>query len=155
MEEKQERTFDYSSIMGQAKELATLIANSEEVERFKQAEKKISANARVQGLIAKIKQKQKQIVKLEHSRRYEEIPVLEQEIDTLQDELDSIPIVLEFKQTQQDINELLQIVTSVIANKVSENIIVSTGGDPLYNETGYPKAKPEGVNGCGSSGCGH
>lgn len=151
MEEKQERTFDYSSIMAQAKDLASLIANSEEVERFKQAEEKISANARVQGLIAKIKQKQKQIVKLEHNRRYEEIPAIEQEIETLQDELDAIPIVLEFKQTQQDINDLLQMVTSIIANKVSEDIIVSTGGDPLYNETGYPKAKPEGMSGCGGS----
>ncbi|MFT9847650.1 RicAFT regulatory complex protein RicA family protein [Aneurinibacillus sp. REN35] len=150
MEEKQERTFDYSSIMTQAKDLAVLIASSEEVERFKQAEEKISGNARVQGLIAKIKQKQKQIVKLEHNRRYEEVPAIEQEIDALQDELDSIPIVLEFKQTQQDINELLQMVTSIIANKVSEDIIVSTGGDPLYNETGYPKAKPEGMGGCGS-----
>jgi cell fate (sporulation/competence/biofilm development) regulator YmcA (YheA/YmcA/DUF963 family) len=152
MEEKQERTLDHSSILEQAKELAALIAGSEEVERFKQAEKKISANGRVQGLIASIKQKQKQIVKLEHNRKYDAIPQIEQEIDALQDELDSIPIVLEFKQTQQDINELLQIVTSVIANKVSENIIVSTGGDPLYNQTGYPKAKPEGTD--NGSGCG-
>jgi cell fate (sporulation/competence/biofilm development) regulator YmcA (YheA/YmcA/DUF963 family) len=152
MEEKKERTFDYSSIMEQAKELAALIANSEEVERFKQAEEKISANGRVQGLIAKIKQKQKRLVTLEHNRQYDLIPQIEQEIDALQDELDSIPIVLEFKQTQQDINELLQMITSVIANKVSEHIIVSTGGDPLYNETGYPKAKPEGISdGCG--GC--
>ncbi|GEN35238.1 MULTISPECIES: RicAFT regulatory complex protein RicA family protein [Aneurinibacillus] len=149
MEEKKERTVDYSPIIDQAKELAALIAGSEEVERFKQAEEKISGNGRVQGLIAKIKQKQKQIVKLEHNRRYDEIPALEREIDALQDELDSIPIVLEFKQTQQDINELLQMVTSVIANKVSESIIVSTGGDPLYNETGYAKAKPEGMGGCG------
>jgi cell fate (sporulation/competence/biofilm development) regulator YmcA (YheA/YmcA/DUF963 family) len=152
MEEKKERTFDYSSIMEQAKELAALIANSEEVERFKQAEEKISANGRVQGLIAKIKQKQKRLVTLEHNRQYDLIPQIEQEIDALQDELDSIPIVLEFKQTQQDINELLQMITSVIANKVSEHIIVSTGGDPLYNETGYPKAKPEGISG-GCGGC--
>ncbi|AMA74730.1 hypothetical protein ACH33_11950 [Aneurinibacillus sp. XH2] len=152
MEEKQERTYDYSSIIESAKELAALIANSEEVERFKQAEKKISANGRVQGLIMQIKQKQKRIVKLEHSRQYDQIPEIEKEIDALQDELDTIPIVQEFKQTQQDINELLQMVTSVIANKVSENIIVSTGGDPLYNDTGYPKARPEGISdGCG--GC--
>jgi hypothetical protein len=44
-------------------------------------------------------------------------------------------------------------VTSVIANKVSESIIVSTGGDPLYNETGYAKAKPEGMGGSGCGGC--
>lgn len=150
MEEQKERTFDHDSILGQARELAALIADSEEVERFKQAEKKISANESVQMIIATIKQKQKRIVTLEHNRKYDQIPALEQEIDALQDELDQIPIVAEFKQSQADINELLQMVTNVIANKVSETIIVSTGGDPLYNETGYPKAVPPGMgDSCG------
>jgi cell fate (sporulation/competence/biofilm development) regulator YmcA (YheA/YmcA/DUF963 family) len=150
MEEKEERTLDYSSIVGQARELADLIADSEEVARFKQAEEKISGNTKVQTLITRIKQKQKQIVSLEHNRRYDLIPEMEKEIDALQDELDAIPIVVEFKQTQEDINELLQMVTNVIANSVSEKIIVSTGGDPLYNDTGHPKAKPEETGG----GCG-
>ncbi|BAU28807.1 cell fate (sporulation/competence/biofilm development) regulator YmcA (YheA/YmcA/DUF963 family) [Aneurinibacillus soli] len=142
MEENKEHTLDYDSILGQARDLAGLIADSEEVERFKQAEKKINANETVQRLIAEIKQKQKRIVTLEHNRKDDQIPALEQEIDALQDELDQIPIVVEFRQSQADINELLQMVTSAIASKVSEHIIVSTGGDPLYNEIGYSKVVP-------------
>lgn len=134
MEENKEHTFDYDSILRQARDLAALIANSEEVARFKQAEQKINANETVQQLIAEIKQKQKRIVTLEHNRKDEQIPALEREIDALQDELDQIPIVVEFRQSQAEMNELLQMVTGAIANKVSEHIIVSTGGDPLYSE---------------------
>lgn len=131
MEEKKEHTFDYDSILGQVHDLAGLIANSEEVARFKQAEQKINANETVQQLIAEIKRKQKRIVTLEHNRKDEQIPALEQEIDALQDELDQIPIVVEFRQSQAEINELLQMVTDAIASKVSEHVNVSTSSDPL------------------------
>jgi cell fate (sporulation/competence/biofilm development) regulator YmcA (YheA/YmcA/DUF963 family) len=132
MAEKKEITPDYANVLNQARELAVIIANSEEVARFKQAEQKVNGNAKVQGLIESIKQKQKQLVSLEHRRSYDLIPQVEQELQELQDELDAIPIVQEFQQIQADINELLQLVTGVIANTVSEKIIVSTGGDPLY-----------------------
>ncbi|WP_035102284.1 RicAFT regulatory complex protein RicA family protein [Aneurinibacillus terranovensis] len=151
MGEEKEGVYDYSSILDQARELADLISNSEEVSRFKQAEEKISGNEKVQTLIAALKKKQKELVSLEHFRKFDLIPQVEKEMEELQDELDAIPIVQEFQQTQQDLNELMQLVTSVIANTVSEKIIVSTGGDPLYNETGYPKAKPAGSHG----GCGN
>ncbi|WCK56158.1 YlbF family regulator [Aneurinibacillus sp. Ricciae_BoGa-3] len=141
MEEKKDSAPDYANVLNQARELADIIANSEEVARFKQAEQKVNGNAKVQGLIESIKQKQKQLVALEHRRSYDLIPQVEKELQKLQDELDAIPIVQEFQQTQEDINELLQLVTRVIANTVSDKIIVSTGGDPLYNETDSPRAK--------------
>lgn len=46
-------------IMVKAKELADLIGTSEEVQHFKQAELKIREHERVQGLIQKMKKKQK------------------------------------------------------------------------------------------------
>ena len=119
-----------------------MIAESEEIERFKQAEKKISAHMRVQELINDLKKKQKRGVALEHNRQYEAVPPLEKEMEAIQEELDSIPIVEEFKQTQQEIDELLQLVSNIIGNTLSRKVIVSTGGDPLYNDTGYEKAIP-------------
>ena len=52
---------------------------------------------------------------------------IEEEINALQDELDSIPIVSQFQQTQDDINYLLQMVVSTIRDLVSEKINVETG----------------------------
>ncbi len=136
-----EQVINSSLIVDKAKELADLIANSSEVEFYKKAEQQIKANHKVQEMISAIKKKQKEAVALEHLGRAELLKKVEAEIDQLQEEIDEIPLVAEFKQTQIDINDLLQMVTNVIANTVSQNIIVATGGDPLSGETGYPKAK--------------
>ncbi|MCF6093135.1 YlbF family regulator [Microaerobacter geothermalis] len=127
-------------ILKKAEELADLISNSPEVDIFKKAEAKIKINERVQTLISQIRKKQKQLVSYEHLKKDDLAKKVEEEIERLQDELDSIPIVQEFKQTQVDINDLLQLITNVIANTVSEKIIVSTGGNPITGETGGPKA---------------
>ena len=57
-------------------------------------------------------------------------------IEALEKELDELPIVQEFKQSQVDVNDLLQMVASQISNKVTDLIIESTNGDLLRGETG-------------------
>lgn len=114
-------------IMGKAKELATLISTSEEVWHFQQAEQKILNHERVQGLIAAIKKKQKEIVAFESFNNKDMVAKIEREIEALQDEIDAIPVVSEFQQSQSDINYLLQLVISVIRDTVSEKINVEAG----------------------------
>ncbi len=144
----EQTVINHSVIVDKAKELAEMIANSAEVEFYKKAEQQIKANVKVQELISKIKKKQKEAVALESLGRAELIKKVEAEMDELHEELDGIPLVSEFKQTQMDINDLLQMVTNVIANSVSEKIIVSTGGDPLSGETGHPRTKLDGDQDC-------
>jgi cell fate (sporulation/competence/biofilm development) regulator YmcA (YheA/YmcA/DUF963 family) len=45
----------------------------------------------------------------------------------LQDELDQIPIVSEFQQSQSDINYLLQLVMGVVRDTVAQKIEVEAG----------------------------
>ncbi|QQZ60092.1 YlbF family regulator [Paenibacillus sonchi] len=114
-------------IMGKAKELASLISTSEEVKHFQQAEQKIQNHERVQSLISAIKKKQKEIVAFESFKNKEMVAKIEREIEVLQDEIDEIPVVNEFQQSQSDINYLLQLVISVIRDTVSEKINVEAG----------------------------
>ncbi|NQX46306.1 YlbF family regulator [Paenibacillus tritici] len=114
-------------IMGKAKDLAALISTSEEVRHFQQAEQKILNHERVQGLIATIKKKQKEIVAFESFKNQAMVEKIEREIEVLQDEIDSIPVVNEFQQSQSDINYLLQMVISVIRDTVSDKINVEAG----------------------------
>ena len=123
-------------ILEKAREIALMIAKSKEVDFFKRAENQIKHNERVQDLIHEVKQKQKQLVMFESMNKSDIAQKVEEEYNQLQDELDSIPIVAEFKQSQMDVNDLLQMVTHVITNTVSERIILDTGGDPLSGETG-------------------
>ena len=114
-------------ILAKAKELAELLTTSNEVQFYQKAENQISANPHIQTLISAIKKKQKEIVAFEKFQNQKMVEKIEGEIDTLQDELDGIPIVSEFKQTQEDINYLLQLVMSVIRDTISDKINVEAG----------------------------
>lgn len=116
-------------ILAKAGELAQLISTSEEVQTFKQAEEKIQNHERVQGLIKTIKKKQKEIVAFETFQNKDMVAKIEREIEELQEEIDGIPLVMEFQQSQSDINYLLQLVVSVIHDTVSEKVNVETGKD--------------------------
>lgn len=114
-------------IMAKTKELAELITTSAEVEFYKEAEKRIQNHREVQDLIKLIKKKQKEIVAFEHTfKNPAMVKKIEQEIEDLQDKLDEFPIVNQFKQAQDDLNQLLQMIVSVIRDTVSEKISVES-----------------------------
>lgn len=56
-----------ADVQAKARELADLLAQSEEVTQYRKAEAKIQNHERVQGLIAQIKKKQKEAVAFEHT----------------------------------------------------------------------------------------
>ncbi|WP_010269301.1 YlbF family regulator [Paenibacillus senegalensis] len=110
-------------IMKKAKELAQLISTSAEVDYYKRAEKQINNNEHVQSLIKQIKKKQKEAVAFEKTFKNEEmVKKIEAEIEALQDELDSIPIVSEFQQSQSDLNYLLQLTLGIVRDTVAQKI---------------------------------
>lgn len=140
-------TYSKSDILDKAKELAQMIAQTEEVDFFKKAEQQINENTSVSSLIGQIKKLQKEAVNLQHYGKHEAHKEVEQTIDNLVKEMDSIPVVQEFKQSQADVNDILQMVSHTISNTVTDEIIESTGGDQLKGTTGS-------TAGCGTGGCG-
>ena len=110
-------------IMAKTKELAEMLFTSEEVQQYRRAEQQIQGNDRIQEMIAKLKKKQKEIVAFETTfKNADMVKKIEAEIETLQDELDGIPIITEFQQSQADINYLLQTLVSIIRDTVAEKI---------------------------------
>jgi|SRR5690625_3520079 len=122
--------------MKETKKLASMLANTEEIERFKKIEAKINENEKVQGLISRIKSLQKQAVNLQAYQKTEALKKVDAEIDKIQDELDNIPIVQEFKEIQVVVNDVLQLVSGTIAREVTNHVIKDTKGDLLSGETG-------------------
>jgi cell fate (sporulation/competence/biofilm development) regulator YmcA (YheA/YmcA/DUF963 family) len=123
-------------IIKHAGDLAQMIADTEEVDFFKRAEAQIHENQKVREMIASIKSLQKQAVNFQHYGKSEALKMVEAKIENLENEIDAIPIVQQFKESQEDVNDLLQIVASVISNNVTDHIIETTGGDILRGETG-------------------
>jgi len=110
-------------ILARARELAHLVTTTEEVELYQRSEKLIQSHERVQGLIAQIKKKQKELVAFQNTfKNPAMVEKIEAEIDALQDELDGIPIVQQFQQSQVDVNYMLQSIISVIRDTLAEKI---------------------------------
>ncbi|MFC5702046.1 RicAFT regulatory complex protein RicA family protein [Cohnella faecalis] len=112
-------------IMARAKELAQLITTSEEVDMYKKSERIIQGHEKVQSTIALLKKKQKELVAFQNTFKNAAMAEkIEKEIDALQDELDEMPIVRQFQQSQVDVNYLLQSIVSVIRDTVAEKLDV-------------------------------
>lgn len=112
-------------ILARTKELAQLITTSEEVVMYQQSERLIQSHEKVQGLITTIKKKQKELIAFQNTfNNPKMVEKIEAEIDAIQDEIDGIPIVQQFQQSQVDVNYLLQSIISVIRDTVAEKIDV-------------------------------
>ncbi|WP_407271503.1 RicAFT regulatory complex protein RicA family protein [Radiobacillus sp. PE A8.2] len=129
-------TYTRTQVIDEAKNLAKMMASTDEIDRFKQLEAKLNENKKVQDLIKRIKALQKQAVNFQAYGKQEALKKVETEIDRLQAEIDSIPIVQEFKDSQVTINDILQLVSTTIAREVTNEVIRSTDGDILSGETG-------------------
>lgn len=128
--------YNKDDIIERSREIARMIAETEEVDFFKRAEAQIHENEKVRTLISSIKGLQKQAINFQHYGKTEALKKTEEKIASLEAQLDAIPVVQEFKQSQIDVNDLLQMVATTISNTVTDEIVVSTGGDILRGETG-------------------
>ena len=98
-------------IIERTEQLAKMIRDTEEVEFYQRAEKQINQNQKVNDRIAQIKKLQKQAVNLQHYGKIAALKETEAKIDALQKEIDELPIVSEFKESQGIVNDMLQMVT--------------------------------------------
>ncbi|GKU82556.1 RicAFT regulatory complex protein RicA family protein [Niallia sp. NCCP-28] len=114
--------FTREEIIRRTEELAKMIAETEEVEFYKRAEQQINNNKTVNEKIAQIKKLQKQAVNLQHYGKYAALKDAETKINQLQQEIDELPIVDEFKQSQNEVNDILQMVTKTIAANVANKL---------------------------------
>lgn len=136
--------------MDKARELAKMMSQTAEVEFFKRAEAQINENLKVQETIAQIKRLQKEAVNLQHYKKTEALKEVEAKIDALQDEIDDLPIVQQFKESQMEVNQLLQLVANTISGTITDEIIESMGGDKLKGTT---TKNPLIKETCGSDNC--
>lgn len=113
--------FSNEEILEKAKEVAEHLSSTEQVRFYKQAEEKIGANRKVQALVDEIKKYQKESVNLQHFQKHEAYRQNEAKIDELQRELDSIPVVREFKQSQGEVNDFLQLIVNLVSSRITDS----------------------------------
>jgi len=113
---------DRNELWAEAFELGEMIAQSEEVTSYQEAEKAMRDNIEAQVLLRKLRDQQEQLTALERFATRDHLKGLESDIQALLDLLDGIPEVQKFRECQSAVNELLQSVSSILAKVVTESI---------------------------------
>ncbi len=109
-----------SSVLLKTDELVDLIKNSPNYKKYIALRKDMLKNKEINNLISKIKEKQKEIVKLEYYGKSVEIE--EKELSSLIIELEGYPLYVEYSYVQEDLNDLFQEIRLTIEEYVNKKI---------------------------------
>ena len=103
-------------------ELIDLLKRHEAVLAFQEAEKAIEQIPQISDLAGHMKSYQQEAVlfqKIEKQRAYEEAG---EQADLIQNELENLPIVQDYRQKMQDASDLIQYVTKSIEERINEEL---------------------------------
>lgn len=114
--------YSREEVLSEANALAKQIQELEDVSRYKEIEQRLNQSEKLKNLINNIKALQKQAVNFQAYGKTEALKKVDLEIDEKQAEIDAIPIVEEFKDSQVVINDLLQRVTKTISDEVETSM---------------------------------
>ncbi|SHE38621.1 Cell fate regulator YmcA, YheA/YmcA/DUF963 family (controls sporulation, competence, biofilm development) [Seinonella peptonophila] len=129
-------------VLEAAQRVAVRLQQMEEVKRYRLAEEQVNKSEAVQYYIQTIKQKQKELVHAKHYQKSGYTRQLERELDQLHEQLDHLPIVREYQQSQVYVNDLLQMIKRTLLNSVDCYLSVEGG-----------IAEPSGCGSGGACGC--
>ena len=103
-------------------ELIDLLKHHEAVLALQETEKAIGQIPQISSLAGQMKAYQQEAVplqKIEKQRAYEEAG---EQADLIQNELENLPIVQDYRQKMQDASDLIQYVTKSIEEKINEEL---------------------------------
>lgn len=113
-------------IIKKTAELTAAIQKTEEVAFYREVEKQIAQNQKISQRVDQIKALQKEVVNLEHYQKVNAAKEINDQIDTLQASINELPIVQQFRHSQMDVNELLQLMMRNMSISVNEEMEKST-----------------------------
>jgi cell fate (sporulation/competence/biofilm development) regulator YmcA (YheA/YmcA/DUF963 family) len=113
---------DHNELLGHAYELGSLIAESPEVEAYKKAKEEMESHPEIYPLLSKLREMQEEYDKLQSYGGGEHLKGLEQSISDILEKLDQFEEVKTFKATSAKVDELLQSVTTMLANCITGKV---------------------------------
>ncbi|PWK13151.1 YlbF family regulator [Tumebacillus permanentifrigoris] len=140
-----------SHILDKALHLAHMLTQSEEMQRFRQAEDKINRHADAQALMFVVRAKRNAYsqTSLRHGYEHPKSDKAKQEYDDVLERIAQIPLIDEFKEAQEEVNDIVQGVLQTIVNTIAPDVPVEKSEDPSASSSGG------GCGSCGSAGgCG-
>lgn len=107
-------------ILKQAYQLSHKIKGLESIKSYQNIEKQIHDNQTIDEKMKLLKKQQKQSVNLQNYGKKHAYEQSEEEIHTLENEINNLPIVEEFRSAQYEANDLLQMMISTMENRLND-----------------------------------
>ena len=142
MNETLQRTLDVNELLSLAAEIADMIKNSEETVTYLQLKQQMNADDTTRTLFAEFAKKRQAFMECEKYGHFH--PDYNRSFDeavAVQDQLERLESVSQFRLAEQRLDELFFDVSKVIASSVSESIMVPNNIEEENN------------SGCGDGGC--
>lgn len=138
---------DLTNILLETDQLARLIVQSEEAKQFQLTKKNLAQDMEAQKLIKEFIEKKEQYEEVERFGKFHpDYKRIKTEMREAKRRLDLNAQVAQFKKAERELENILNDVSKIIANAVSEQIKVPTG-NPFWDTQGC------GGKGCGKGGC--
>lgn len=112
-----------------AEQIAKKIASSDEVQCYWQARNKMERNKEAQALFdeLKLKTNTRLILQERLDDNHPKVMLAELEVKEVEEKLMEIPVAMQYKEAQAEVNELLQGVVSLVMSRLSRALPVELG----------------------------
>jgi cell fate (sporulation/competence/biofilm development) regulator YmcA (YheA/YmcA/DUF963 family) len=117
------------TVFKKADQIATQIQSTEAAYRFWQAREKMERHEKAQQLFEELKRKTNHVLVLEeqYSPAHERTIAAQAQVDGIVDELAQIPIAMQYKESQEELNGMVQEVMKILMTRLSSVVPVEYG----------------------------
>jgi cell fate (sporulation/competence/biofilm development) regulator YmcA (YheA/YmcA/DUF963 family) len=138
-----------NAVLEKARQLVNLLQESDEMKRFRQAQDKINRHADAQALLFIVKAKRNAFSQTSLRYGYDHPKSLqaEKEYKEVLERIAQIPLIDEYKEAQEELNDIVQGVLNTIVATVSHDLPLEKCEEPGDGAAG-------GCGSCSSGGCG-
>ena len=113
--------YEKEDILKQANSVSNKIKALELIKQYQNVEQQIHKNSSIEQKMKQLKLQQKQSVNFQNYGKHQAYQKSEKEISQLEKEINTIPIVEEFRSAQFEANELLQLMVSTMEQSLNQH----------------------------------
>ena len=112
--------YEKDEILAEADKLSQRIQSLDTVKEYQAIEQQIHQNKNIETRMKDLKTTQKQSVNLQNYGKHQALRQSEDKIQDIEQNINVIPIVEEFRESQAEANDLLQMMISTMSNRLNE-----------------------------------
>lgn len=116
-----DKLYSRDDVISATKQLSEHIHQLEMVQNYQLIEKRVHENERLKHYMNQLKRSQKQSVNFQNYNKPVAYQQSEDSINATKSDIDEIPIVNQFREAQNETNDLLQLITKTLYQRLQEN----------------------------------